>query len=130
MVTHPIDTIHQAFEGFSLLATSPVSTVKEAGSQAITEIKQTVSSALAGNPRAIGQVVGTAAAAAYTYSSARSYAPTSKGGPGGFGMNFQLTSKNFVRFDIHRLHFGGQAHNLVPHIDFRLGPLSGVHWPW
>lgn len=127
-VTHPLDTIQQAFEGFSLM-TKP-SALKEAGSQAVSEVKQTASSALQGNPRAIGQVVGTAATVAYGYSSSRNYAATSKGGPGGFGMNFQLTSKNFVRFDIHRLHFSGQPVNLVPHFDFKLGPFSGAHWPW
>ena len=106
------------------------SVLKEAGSEAVSEVKQTANSALEGNPRAIGQVVGTAAAVAYGYSSSRSYAPTSKGGPGGFGMSFQLTAKNFIRFDIHRLHFSGQAVNLVPHIDFKLGSFSGAHWPW
>jgi RHS repeat-associated protein len=114
---HPIDTIKQAFEGFSLLATSPVSTIKEAGGQAITEIKQTVSSALDGNPRAIGQVVGTAAALAYTANNVkvRTY-PNADGA----GITFKNapTQGSRISFDVHRI---PEANGGVrPHIDITI----------
>ena len=117
MAEHPIDTVKQAMEGFSLLATNPVSTIKEAGSQAITEIKQTVSSALDGNPRAIGQVVGTAASLAYAANNVevRAYPRA-----GGAGINFLDTPNagSRIALDVHRISEAGNR--IRPHIDITI----------
>jgi len=108
--------------------------VKEAGH----EVAQTVESAASGNPRAIGQVVGTAATIAYSARNVRVRAYENTGG-GGLNIRNTPTRGSSLRLDFHPLEKGGSYR---PHVDVTIkkpGIPSGEgsnlikpihHWPW
>lgn len=122
-VEHPIDTV----KGIADAVEHPIETAKNVANAAV----DTVKAAASGDARAFGQIVGTAATAAYGAQGARVYKPVSAGGPGGAGLHLPLTKNSYIRFDIHRLHLKGSgATNLVPHIDLKIGGLEVKHFPW
>jgi RHS repeat-associated protein len=52
-------------------------------------------------------------------------------GPGGGGASFNFTGGKFIRFDVHRLHFGGTGVPYVPHVNTNLfGMSKDWHLPW
>lgn len=144
MVMHPVGTVEQAAEGFKLLATHPIATTREAGTKAFHEVKDTFQRALSGDPRAFGQIVGTAAAFAYGAKNIEPRAPYPNTGGGGLNIMNTPTKGSRIGFDIHRI---PEARNRIrPHIDATIkrqgvpfrpkvaGPGSNVvnvkHWPW
>jgi hypothetical protein len=107
--------------------------LKEAGH----EVAQTAEAAASGNPRAIGQVIGTAATVAYTAENVRvmSY----KSGGGGLNVFDTPTTGSRLALDFQRLKETGGA--MRPHVDITIkkpgipsGPGSNLinikHWPW
>jgi len=111
--------------------------VKEAGHEAL----QTLESAASGNPRAIGQVVGTAATVAYAAKNVKVWEYQNTGG-GGLNILNTPTKGSRIGFDVHP--FEGRGY--TPHVDMMIkkqgipfGPkVSGAgsnllkveHWPW
>jgi RHS repeat-associated protein len=59
----------------------------------------------------------------------KTYEPVAKGGPGGAKLQLDFFG-NYVRIDIHRLHFNGQPVTSVPHLDFKLFGLEVKHFPF
>jgi RHS repeat-associated protein len=129
-VEHPIATV----EGLANAVEHPVDTAKAMANGAV----DTVKAAANGDPRAFGQVVGTAATVAYAAENVkiRAYENT-----GGGGVNFKNTptTGSSIRFDVHPLEKGGAY---KPHVDITIkkpgvpsGPGSNLikpihHWPW
>lgn len=129
-VEHPIATV----EGLANAVEHPVDTAKAMVNGAV----DTAKAAANGDPRAFGQVVGTAATVAYAAENVkiRGYENT-----GGGGINFKNTptTGSSIRFDVHPLKEGGAY---KPHLDITIkkpgvpsGPGSNLikpihHWPW
>jgi hypothetical protein len=94
-----------------------------------------------GDPRAVGQFVGGAALLASPFAKSNpsfirfrafKYGAPPKGA-GGFGIQAQSVSnpRNFLRFDVHQLHFYGRAMKLVPHFDAGwMNVFKIKHFPW
>ena len=108
--------------------------LKEAGHEAI----QTVQEAASGNPRAIGQVVGTGATIAYAATNVEVTAYKNTGG-GGINILNTPTTNSRIGIDFHGKFKGSGGPK--PHIDITIkkpGVPSGAgsnlinvkHWPW
>lgn len=103
-------------------------------------ITQSLEAAASGNPRAIGQVVGTVAAIAYVGENVRPLQYENAGG-GGLNIYNTPTLKSRIAFDIHDISEAGDGSLVRPHIDITIkkpgipfGPGSNLvnieHWPW
>ena len=134
-VLHPLDTLGDAVEGAMLLVTSPIQTVKNAGGQAITEIQHTVASALEGNPRAIGQVVGGIATPAFATTNVKLRQYPGSGG-GGINILDAPTAKSRIGFVYHPIEgtYGAHIDVMIKKPGVPAGPNSNLlnieHWPW
>ena len=86
---------------------------------------------ISGDPRAVGQAVGTAATIAYAAEDFDPRLYNRPNGAGGGGITLENTPGrgDFIRFDMHRLHFNGRP-RYVPHIDARIGAIVIKHFPW
>jgi hypothetical protein len=103
------------------------------------EIAQTAVDAASGDPRAFGQVVGTAATAAYAVRNVRFRLYQNAGG-GGLTFRNAPTLGSRISFEVHRIPEAG--YGFRPHVDImikKLGISSGEgsnifkpisHWPW
>ena len=112
--------------------------MKEAGHEAM----QTLESAASGDPRALGQLVGTAATVAYAAKNVRVWQEYPNAGGGGFNILNTPTKGSRFGLDIHPFDNTGYH----PHVDIMLkkqgipfgpkvsGPGSDLlkvsHWPW
>ena len=129
-VEHPVDTAGSIANAVE----HPVDTAKNVVNGAV----DTVKAAASGDPRAIGQVVATAATIAYTAENVKLRAYENTGG-GGINLQNTPTTGSSIRFDVHPLEEGGPYR---PHVDVTIkkpGVPSGEgsnlikpirHWPW
>lgn len=129
-VEHPIATV----EGLANAVEHPVDTAKAMVNGAV----DTAKAAANGDPRAFGQVVGTAATVAYAAENVKIRAYENTGG-GGINFKNTPTAGSSIRFDVHPLEQGGAY---KPHVDITIkkpgvpsGPGSNLikpihHWPW
>jgi len=135
MVLHPVQTVKDAVQGFSLMGNG--SALKEVGNEVVTEMKSKVAELAAGDPRAVGQLVGTLAAAAYTAKNLN--AGEYEHGGGGVNILNTPTTGSRIGFDLHSIPESGGG--IRPHIDITIkkpgvpsGPGSNLlnikHWPW
>ena len=129
-VEHPIATV----ESVANAVEHPVDTAKAIANGAV----DTVKAAANGDPRAIGQVVGTAATVAYAAENVRPQAYPNAGG-GGVNILNTPTTGSRIGLDVHGIPEAGGA--VRPHIDITIkkpgvpsGPGSNLvnikHWPW
>jgi hypothetical protein len=129
-VEHPIDTV----AGIVNAVAHPIDTATKVVNGAV----DTAKAAASGDPRAIGQVVGTAATVAYAAENVKIRAYDNTGG-GGINFKNTPTTGSSIRFDLHPLEKGG---SYKPHVDITIkkpgvpsGPGSNLvrpihHGPW
>ena len=129
-VEHPIATV----EGIANAVEHPVDTTKAMVNGAV----NTVKAAANGDPRAFGQVVGTAATVAYAAENIK-IRPYENTGGGGITVKNTPTTGSRISLDVHPLEKGGPY---KPHVDITIkkpGVPSGEgsnlikpihHWPW
>ncbi len=115
--------------------------IGEALKEGAHEVADTAKAAASGDPRAIGQVVGTAATAAYAAKNVSVLQYENTGG-GGLNLFNTPTKGSRIGFDVHP--FNGRGY--TPHVDMMIkkqggpfgpkvsGPGSNLlkveHWPW
>jgi hypothetical protein len=129
-VEHPVATV----EGIANAVEHPAEAAKNIVDGAVSTVK----AAANGDPRALGQVVGTVAAAAYAGENVR---PRLYENVGGGGVNFlnTPTTGSRIGLDVHAIPEAGGG--VRPHIDITIkkpgipsGPGSNLvnikHWPW
>jgi hypothetical protein len=129
-VAHPIDTL----EGVAHAVAHPVETAKNAANGAV----ETVKAAASGDPRALGQIVGTVASLAYAAENVKPQLYKNAGG-GGINITNTPTTGSRIGLDIHSIPEAGGG--VRPHLDITIkklgipsGPNSNLvnikHWPW